>query len=675
MLKNQLWRCRLYDFTLSKPCIGSRSRFSTRSSGLATVKQSCLQNQRSYNTKNYNNFDSNGAQFKNQSSVNNHFKSKSHILQTLSTIQTKDQLNDFVTKYSEKYSPETSWPPFMQFIKQAQQLNFQISNNLWIHYHKLCEHNEQDIQLVDWAGLYLFRFNGRVFEILRFNDQWRKIIKYSPNLFAVYYSSYIHWLLNTNQLYFAVENFINYLESGDSDLNLLPFDAIITKLIKDEDVYKICKILDISMNERDINLSDENWSKILNLGIKNNSYPIVKQAYKSYLMKGFTDGKISIEEAILSPMLVNKNHIFQSMSDSLLMQILQILSMNGDTKLTIDLIESHFFHKVVAGKSALNKNFCLKIIESHCYDNSQASKGMENVLDLIDTFVRKTKNDPNNAITSQDLFQAMNQKISSYNLGIIDKEKKLDQPDMDEIRVIDPNKESKKPKLVLAKSKLLHDFIVHNISYIDQNDFDPMTKSIFIDCLLNYISTYLNHTGIVKVLVSIHYLNSQNLKNLNSTSYDLILKTLSPSTSKQCALYYFNYFKINQITITPRMYIWLIQSCFNEYYEPICTYLIYNYFKEYESIMTDDETIVTKLIEVLPDDIDGQLLKLKNYLTHMPSGKGFNIAGCFKFLGIVIDVIDENQLLSEVGPKCHRRYYKVYDENDLSKLKKVLPIN
>ncbi|KAI5960451.1 uncharacterized protein KGF55_004744 [Candida pseudojiufengensis] len=595
------------------------------------------------------------------------------LKQDLIGINSKKELEKYFIKYKNKNNDVSSLPPSMQLLQNARRNNFNISGNIWINHQRMCKSNVHEIQLVDWVGLFAFRFNNQILDVLQFNNHWKRIAKYDSSLFPIYYSSFICWLINTDQTYLAAKHVIQYLMTEHNDPNLIPIGTMISKLVDNEDLSMIRKILKLSL-KRDYRLSHEVWSKILNLGLKNNDYAIVKQAYTQYVMEGFTDGKISIEESILSPSLVSKNHVFQSMSDSLLMQILQIFSMNGDTKSTIDLIESHFFHKVVAGKSALNKSLCLKIIESHCYDDDEEGiSSMEFILELINTFVKRTKHNPNDALNAKDLFRAMNRKIGHLDLGIVKrKEPEVNRPMNDQIPVITPGHSDNETYLVLANTTTLHDFIVRNIRFIDQHNFDAKSKSIFIDCLLNYISTYLNHTGVVKVLESLHYLDPQNLEYLNSNSFDLILQSLSNSSSKKCAIYYHKYMKANGMEFSPDKYIWLIQSCFNEFYEPTVTYLIYHYFKDHV-VGHFAESQISTLIDIIPDDVEGQVLKLKNFLMQKSTKSVVAIDDCYKYLG---STINENEvvLFSAFGPKHKRRYFREYDEIDLSILKKVLPI-
>ncbi|KAI5958344.1 hypothetical protein KGF57_002700 [Candida theae] len=392
-----------------------------------------------------------------------------------------------------------------------------------------------------------------------------------------------------------------------------------------------------------MDLDDDLWLQILQAGLESNNYPIVKEVYTRHIMAGFSNAKITLEEAVLS-LISQSNKIFESMTSSLLMRVLHVLAMHGDTSLTMDLIESHFFHKVVAGGSALNKELCVRIIESHCYSTANGGTSFEEILDLIDVFAMK---EVEGGIVSTDLFQAMNHKFANYKLSAGEAES-LDS------KVVKPK--DRGGVLSLAKAATLYDFAVHSMEYAQR--LHPRTQAIFIDCLLNYVATYLNHTGVVQTLSALHYANTSVVKELGTSSFNSILYSLSKSSSKRCALHYLKYMKSVGIKPSSQMYSWMIKCAMREHYEQPVLFFLWHYFQDHATL----QGTMKQTVQDLPN---------RGLVGNFKTQLGNNNDALFDSLGIELN---ENCITAKSGPLTHSKYYETYDLHDLAKLETIFPV-
>ncbi|KAI5970382.1 hypothetical protein CANMA_000545 [Candida margitis] len=549
----------------------------------------------------------------------------SKTLRSLSEIYDKDQLIAQIRKLPIS--------PFTTFLGECISHNFNISNNLWLSFRKM-QKNSVEMKRIDWAYIYQFRFNQSQVGILNFNSQWRKI--YDKEMVSVYNSSYVCWLLNTNQMELACQYAMLFLKESE-----IPLSIVFMILTRANDPVRLETVFDLLSN-KPIDLPNELWTQILQLGLETNNYTIVKEVYKRYIMEGFSGGKITLEEAVLSLMPAT-NKVFDSMTNSLLMQVLQVFATHGDTTLTIDLIESHFFHKIVAGGTALNKEFCVKIIESHCYNADSDHESFENILDLIDVFAQK---DVSGGIVSADLFQAMNSKFADYNT--------ISGAESSDAEVVIPKDE--KDNLSLARTSVLHDFVVQTMEYVQR--LHPKTRGIFTDCLLNYAATYLNHSSIVQTLSALQYTCPATITELNELDFDSILYSLSKSSSKRCALHYLKYLKSIGIKPSPQMYSWMLNCTLRGHYESSVIYFLKSYYQDHDSLIGP----MIQTVKDLPDN--GKLGKLKH---HLLGHKSLDLNHLFD--------VSEDDIFSKAGPVHPSKYYEAYDLKDLAKLETIFPIS
>ncbi|KAG5421461.1 hypothetical protein I9W82_000552 [Candida metapsilosis] len=549
------------------------------------------------------------------------------------TLQRLSEIYDVESLLS--YLQELPTSPLNAFLKQCIQHNFHVSNNLRLSFQKRQE-SEASKRLLDWAYIYQFRFNQSQTDILEYNASWKKM--YNKQMLPVYNSSYICWLLNTSQGQIASVYVIKFLKESE-----IPLSLAIKVLLENQDMKRLEFVFEL-FHDKTINLEDYLWLRVLQVGLENNSYQIVKEVYTRYIMAGFSNGKITLEEAVLS-LMPESNRIFESLTNSLLMNVLQVLAMHGDTTSTMDLIESHFFHKVVAGGSALNKELCIRILESHCYNAENGGTSLEEILDLLDVFATK---EVKGGIESTDLFQAMNHKFANFG-SVTDS----DDSNSDVVSLRD-----KSDKLSLAKLGTLYDYTVQSMEYAQR--LHPRTKSIFIDCLLNYVATYLNHTAVVQTLMALHYANPASIKELSTSSLNSILYSLSKSSSKRCALHYLKYLKSIGITPSHQMYSWMIRCTMREHYEFPVLYFLWQYYQDHAVLQGP----MKQTFNYLPSN--GLFGELKSQLI-----EGNNIAAAFELL---CNELSEDRIFAKTGPTVHGKYNESHDLKDLAKLERILPI-
>ncbi|KAI3405607.2 hypothetical protein KGF56_001625 [Candida oxycetoniae] len=362
--------------------------------------------------------------------------------------------------------------PCIEFLIKSQSVDFKITNNIWMRYRKSCK-SQQEIDKVDWLYLYLFRFNASMNTVPNFSHQWMKISQNNTSLFPLYMSSYICTLINTKQSELAIQYFMQLLNDETiNDIEYLPIAKMIQVLIEEDDHKNLLRVLEVVASRQLALISDSLWVNILEYGLKMNNYDIVLHTYRNFIMRQFPLAKITIDDVILQREKPN-DLLFISFTNSLLMQILRCFSSHGDVDSTIDLIESHFFHKVVAGRETMSAELCVQIIESHCYRKSQGTEteteteteignSIQSIVELIDVFIRQSFASRSEQIEAEDLFLPVSSKLASLGIG--------------------------------SEDCIVTEFEMNQVlKSIRENDFHDRTVKIFNACLLNYILNYEVH--------------------------------------------------------------------------------------------------------------------------------------------------------------------------------------
>ncbi|CAK9438031.1 uncharacterized protein LODBEIA_P23820 [Lodderomyces beijingensis] len=401
------------------------------------------------------------------------------VRQRLLQIYKKEQLASFVEEI-KRSSPRLGNKLEYRYLAESKDENFVRSNNTWMAYHKQAK-NPVTRAKIDWLYLYLFRFNNDLTDVAKYNKAWIKIHEtHGESLVQIYLSSYICSLLNTRQTHLAIRYFVQWLVEGKVDLTVMPLAKILDVMIGEGYAEDLATVLRMCLTKSNLSpmammtttkskmmVGDDVWVRILNFGLTHDVYELVQLAYCNFIMRDYPDGKISIEDVVLSNS--KDNAMLRSFSNNLLMQILRCFASHGDVDSTIDLIESHFFHKVVAGGDAMTGELCVEIIESHCHDKSedvrdkekeeQQEEDIEKIVELVDVFVRKSIAVKTEPITAQDLFLPMGRLFSAIDKG---------------------KNEAMFPRLNL----------VNILEIATRDDLLPETKEIFEKCLLDYMMNY-----------------------------------------------------------------------------------------------------------------------------------------------------------------------------------------
>ena len=538
--------------------------------------------------------------------------------------------------------------------------------------------------------LYLYRFNHLALNILPLNLIW---IQYGNRLiYNIYFITYLENLFNTNQNQLCITTLINKLKTFQFDQDMEEIKIL-------ENIPRLMILYMIEIKNFDslnflisrflihkVVIDNELWNLLLQLGLENNNYQLVTLVYDNYIMKDFHQGKITLDDIILNTKLVsqNSNIDLQSFGDSLIFQILHTISMNGDIKRTEELITSHFIYKSLSNMDhGLSKELCIKIIESYCYykpNNIKSSSfnipdnSVKEILSLIDVMLDNQKD-----LSSIDFFECMNYKfknwtITSFNENKSDsqqqhqEEEEEEEEDKKELPLLQGNKNLHNSEygIILANLSNLHEFINIHMNYMDENNHKLKTKTIFINCLLNHIMIFLNHSGIVSLLKNLHYLKGSSIiitnNYLDSISWKLILKSLSDSTSKKCGKIYYNYLKTrqNDIEITPMMYSQLIMTCMNGdsngYFYDVLFYII-EYFKQYSKLSSEIKGVL---------DYGGQYdINVKTLLDNIINWQNSN-----ENIEILLSKLKDIQLKPIDNP-IKRQYLEKYDSRDSETLMKI----
>lgn len=448
-------------------------------------------------------------------------------------------------------------------------------------------HVDNDIYHENLMKLYLsiLKINRLPLNIIYLNLIWSK--HGTKNLYDDYVLTYLINLFNSGQKQLSVNQLLEHLvvyQGGTRSLMEGLPNVFITYMLETRDFDRLHIVLS-QFVDFGIRLDDNIWISILLTGLQYNNYEIVNFVYKNYIMKDFLSGKLTLEDAVLNQNTTTDNSVFGTFTDTLILQILHTISMNGDIKSTEDLVKGHFVYKALSSESsAMTKKLCIKIIESYCYSNKNedirgnihGDESIKRILDLINVFLNHT------SLSSVDIFDCMNYKFKHW---------KIDSRELDDDGVGKFNEEGEeiipiyhgntnistsRYGIVLANLSNLNEFISIHADYMNKGNFKPETQTIFINCLLNHMVVFLNHTGMVSVLKNLHFIYGDKfIDYLDATSWDLILQSVSLSTSKKCARFYFEYMKSHNIEITPRIYSRMISASVNgdDYSEDVLFYV------------------------------------------------------------------------------------------------------
>ncbi|EMG50393.1 hypothetical protein G210_4555 [Candida maltosa Xu316] len=272
-------------------------------------------------------------------------------------------------------------------------------------------------------NIYLnaFRVNKSPLNIMLLNEFWCK--HGNQSLENTYVMSHLLNLFNTNQEMTAINTLIDYLDNNSRSkdfLSKIP-DKFIHYMLEIQDFERLNFLL-TQFVRNNVKLEDKMWVLILKVGLDTNNYEIVKHIYKHYIMEGFTEGKITLENTILSQPM--SESVYQTFTDSMIFQVLHTISMYGDTQSTEDLIKGHFIFNGLAKEDILlSKELGIKIIESHCYCNSTVDgqdNSIKDILELIDVLGKQVE------LTSFDFYECMNYKFKNWKSTEGDNMKKVE---------------------------------------------------------------------------------------------------------------------------------------------------------------------------------------------------------------------------------------------------------
>ncbi|RCK58069.1 hypothetical protein Cantr_06593 [Candida viswanathii] len=502
--------------------------------------------------------------------------------------------------------------------------------------------------------LYIFRFNRLSLNIMFLNLAW---LKYGTiYLYDTYVLTYLLNLFHSGQKQPCMSQLVGYLRSQHGDtvdfLQSLP-DAFIEYMLETQDFAKLHFVMS-QFVANGVRMKDDMWMAVLLAGLQYSSYDIVDLVYKNYIMKDFPRGRFTIEDAVLNRATVGDKSVFHTLTDTLILEILHTISRNGDIESTEDLIKGHFIYKALSSENqALNKDLCIKMLESYCYHDTSSSDvdgddSVKRILDLVNTFVHQAN------LSSVDVLECMNHKFRNWKAdtrALNSKNEVALNENLDSDRAPllrdDTNLHSSKYGVVLANLSSLNEFVNIHTRHMIREKFDGKTHTIFINCLLNHMVVFLNHTGLVAALRCLHHVYGENFMNyLDDVSWKLMTQSVSVSTSKKCARFYFDYMKKHGIQISPQQYAGFIRACLNgDYYYGYVTFYVKHYLKDYGKL---NREMKRGLYVAVRDDST-----LQELIAKLTRG--------------------ENIKTTKTTPSISREYLKYYDERDLDTLQKIFP--
>lgn len=539
-----------------------------------------------------------------------------------------------------------------------------------------------------------------------------------------YCSTYITILLRSGQTERAVDEFektLRRLEDSGYDLQdilkELPILRLLLVLQRDKDFDNILKWLTIvqeiddRQRHQDINdnkriISNELWVQFLDTALSSNHYKLVKLVYDHFIMRGFSNSTISIEDAIFED-LTTKDSGFNYINDDTTFQILHTLSGNGDVDLTLSLIESHYIHKKFKGERALNKELYIKIIEAYCYSDkltkiwNESEPGhhelkdtsIEQILSVINGIMEKLEVDKEEQLNYRDISVAMSSKFWSYSDHDKNIEKAVQKRNQISDRILhseenetvttvlprkmaNTNIESSQYGNLLANLDVLHDFVGSHTQYMLNENLDS-SITIFINCILEHLHIHQNFTSIVRTLQSLfHVEHDFATKWLDKDLFDIIFNSLAnSSSSKLCSLTLFNYFKESNKILSHENYYCLMSAVLRGYFHDGLQFYLYHYLLDYGGMV--DDKIIMLLREIPKSELRGHenTHKIFEYVAdlsrHSLTLSRETIDGIWDEWHLCKNL---SRIAEEKPTKFNRIYHKLFDERDCGYLEFILKL-
>ncbi|KAK6462242.1 mitochondrial splicing apparatus component-domain-containing protein [Scheffersomyces coipomensis] len=477
------------------------------------------------------------------------------------------------------------------------------------------------------------------------NTIWNTYVKEMRNnkeIRLLYRAAYLGILINSGQIELALDYFGKLLEDdsiNQNDLTSLS-KIMLPTLLQDNNIIGLINLLQ-SLIDKNIIIEDGDWMKFLELGLSNNNYELVILVYRNFVMRGFKDSKISIEEAVLHDLTLS-NSGFTMINDELIHRMLHTLSSTGDVNSTLSLIESHYLHKLAKGEKALNKELCINIIESYCNHDDlshdwdkqeelsskdEKDQSIKRVLSILNGFILKLNKDRDSErVMYKDISSPLSTRFWKYydydknvkktlvKRSNIAKKIHEDEEQIDKLprKIANSNIESSKFGNILSNLHILNDFVHIHIAYLQSDPkFQRETITLFINCLLEHLNLYQNFSAQVRVLQTLNHIDSEFIKKwLDADSFDIMLNSLSNSSAaKKCSIVIFQYFKENNLPLTRIHYKNLISANLRGDIHDSLQFFIYQYLKDYGSPL--DSEISELLAELSQDELKSDELSRK----------------------------------------------------------------
>ncbi|KAG7195079.1 uncharacterized protein KQ657_004195 [Scheffersomyces spartinae] len=377
-----------------------------------------------------------------------------------------------------------------------------------------------------------------------------------------YHSAYINTFINCNQIFEALDTFHDIVDTLLNDgvsftevvLNL-PTKRLVHFLVHNKAWDELCSLLEEIYEHKgcagqlDI---DDSWVQFLQGAVTGNHYGLCKLLTDHYIMKKYGNN--------------NDDDLFGSnlseLCDGLVMLILQVLSRNGDVMSTISVIETFYLHKNMRGERGLTKDLSIDIIRAYCtfHDPNSEDDNMFPILDVINKFVVRFGK-INIKLSYKDIGDLLSSRFFHYCLGL-----ELEQTQLNPNKHLDGHLRGNP----FANLLVLEKFITTHVQRMIDNNFESTTLTLFVNCVLNHVSTHQNLTGVIKVLSSLHQTKIKQSSILDPDLYLIIVHALGKSsTSKYSSAVLYKHLVQNDLLLPSHMKDFILSSIRLTYGQPL----------------------------------------------------------------------------------------------------------
>lgn len=382
-----------------------------------------------------------------------------------------------------------------------------------------CEANNQMMKDLGSTKSERKAIEGSFLQAMRHLNDPSHLMVIGPDKLIAHRLAKLHILLSSDCLNQALDLWWEY-PIFDSVVTL----KLILQLLTSRNTSELFSLLK-AMSAREYGLQSYQWIAILELGLTNNHYELVKFCFDEWF---------GPKKLITSSTMVLQGFKAPNLTNSMLERLLQCLSLHGDVEYVMQVVETYFLHKLAKGERGLTTQLRSYIISAYCHHKDDTS-----LIPVLDAIVTLSKGDAK--MTYRDISQQVSHKLHHYR-GISDNVALLK---INQRMHVDINRSTNDESVWKKGHSLVKGNALNNITVLETiteeiflylKDKDIKAIRIILNSLLLHLAENQNFSAIVKALSVIHRIEPNFTKWLDEDSWDIMFMLAGNLGAKLCCL-------------------------------------------------------------------------------------------------------------------------------------------